>query len=60
MIVSPVLVVIFLAIVIVGYLVVNSIATRKWGYTPKRERELERQADMVMHKKSKNKKTSKN
>ena len=55
MILSPVLLVIFLIVVVAGYAVVNFIANRKWGYTPKREREVERQADMIMHHKRKQK-----
>lgn len=46
---SPMLLLVFFAVVIVGYLVVNFVAKRKWGYTLKRERELERKSDMVMH-----------
>lgn len=40
-IVSPWVVLVILIIVIFGYILVNFIANRKWGYTPKREKELE-------------------
>lgn len=40
-IVSPWLLLVVLIIVMFGYVVVNYIAKRKWGYTPKREKELE-------------------
>lgn len=36
-----------LMIVLLGYAVVHIIANRKWGYSPKREKELE-EADKIM------------
>ena len=36
-------------IVLLGYAVVHVIANRKWGYSPKREKELE-EADKVIKK----------
>ena len=38
---SPWMIFVILIMVILGYGVVHLIANRKWGYTPKRERELE-------------------
>ncbi len=46
MIVSPGILLVILLIVALGYVVVHIIANRKWGYTPKREKELEN-ADKV-------------
>lgn len=42
MIVSGWSVLLILIIVVVGYGIVYGIANRKWGYTPKREKELEK------------------
>ncbi len=36
-----------IVIVLLGYAVVHVIANRKWGYSPKREKELE-EADKVL------------
>lgn len=36
-----------LVIVLLGYALVHVIANRKWGYSPKREKELE-EADKVI------------
>lgn len=40
-IVSPKLFLAVLLLVAIGYLIVHLIVNRKWGYTPKRENELE-------------------
>lgn len=36
----PVLIVVFI-IIVIGYMIVSKIVYKKWGYTKKRERELE-------------------
>ncbi len=41
MIVSPGILLLLVFIVAVGYAIVHFIANRKWGYTKKREKELE-------------------
>lgn len=38
---SPKMILLVIIIVIAGYAVVYFVANRKWGYTPKREKELE-------------------
>lgn len=40
-IVSPKLLLVVIFLVAAGYLIVHLAANRKWGYTPKREKELE-------------------
>ncbi|MCI8771463.1 MAG: hypothetical protein HFH73_09995 [Lachnospiraceae bacterium] len=42
-IVSPWVFLIILLFVVIGYAVVHVIANRKWGYTPKREKELQKE-----------------
>ncbi len=41
---------VLLAIVGIGYFLVYKIANKKWGYTKRREEELEKEND-IMHKK---------
>ena len=40
MIISPKILILLLIIVLLGYGIVHLIASRKWGYTKKREEEL--------------------
>lgn len=40
-IVSPKVLLVLLLLVAIGYLIVHLIVNHKWGYTPKREKELE-------------------
>lgn len=51
--ISPGVLLIFLLIVVIGYVLVHIIANRKWGYTSKREKELEKQLDQFIKEKKK-------
>ena len=45
MILSPEMLAVFLLVVVAGSVILYVVANKKWGYTEKRERELEEQPD---------------
>ncbi len=45
MIVPPEMLAVFLLVAVVGSVILYVVANKKWGYTKKRERELEEQPD---------------
>lgn len=45
MILSPEMLAVFLLVVVSGSVILYVVANKKWGYTEKRERELEEQPD---------------
>lgn len=45
---SPELLLLFLLVVVVGCGILHVVANKKWGYTEKREKDLEEQPDFVL------------
>lgn len=56
MILPPEMIVVFLFVVVVGSVILYVVANKKWGYTKKRERELEEQTEWTAKKAKKSKK----
>lgn len=48
---SPEMLIVFVIIVVIGCGILYVVANKKWGYTEKRERELEQQSELVIKKK---------
>lgn len=53
MIASPAVILIIFLVAVIGYFLVNTVANRKWGFTKKRENELENQSDLFPKNKKK-------
>ena len=47
MILSPEMLAVFLLVAVAGSVILYLVANRKWGYTKKRERELEEQPSLM-------------
>lgn len=51
MVASPEAILIIVIIAVIGYGIVSFVANKKWGYSRKREEELEEETDISMQRK---------